>query len=82
MGVEISLYSVGVLDGVKGFGKMVTLAVRQHHVNEHYRIKILNITANIGVKISAILIKIKGNKSFRSTPPDCSRSIKRFFNLE
>ena len=45
-GIIIGGNSEGVWDGVGGFGKAVTFAVRQHTGNKPCLIKIQNITTN------------------------------------
>ena len=82
MGIkDIDLYSE-VWDGEEDFDKAVTFAVHQHTGKEPCWIKIWNTTANLGAKISTILIKTKGNKPLGSTLLYWSRSIKRFSNSE
>ena len=65
--IEISLY----LEEEEDFGKVVTFAVSQLTEKEPCRIRIRNTTANLGAKISTILIKTKRNKPSK-------RSVKIF----
>ena len=80
--IEIGLHLEEIWDGEEDFGRVVTFAVWQHTGKEPCQIKIRITTANLGAKISAILIITKGNKPFGYTPPDWSRCNKIYFNSE